>query len=80
MSLGEMVAATVASVGEPAAGVGDTIEFSMLKGDFFGGGTLSKFDAFGESMVGQGTDLNFIRNWDFRASTGVDTIIKITAK
>ena len=80
MSLGDMVAATVASGGEPAAGVGDTIEFSMLKGDFFGGGTLSKFDAFGDSMVGQGTDLNFIRNWDFRASTGVDTIIKITAK
>ncbi|MBP3305321.1 MAG: hypothetical protein J6L24_05060 [Oscillospiraceae bacterium] len=80
MSLGEMVAATVASGGEPAAGVGDTIEFSMLKGDFFGGGTLSKFDAFGSAMVGQDADLNYIRNWDFRASTGVDTVIRVTAK
>lgn len=80
MSLGDMVAATVASGGEPAAGVGDAIEFTMLKGDFFGGGTLSKFDAFGSAMVGQDSDHNFIRNWDFRASTGVDTVIRVTAR
>lgn len=81
LDLNGVLTAVVSANGDKAAVVDGALEVEALKGDFFGGGELSRFTTLtGTNMVGGDADANFIRAWDFRASAGTDSVIKITVK
>lgn len=81
LDLNGILTAVVATNGGKAAVVEDTLEVEALKGDFFSGGELTQFTTMnGNNIVGGNDDPNFIRPWDIRASYGVDSVIKVTAK
>ncbi len=75
-----LVSQAVKANGAPVSAIGDSIEYTMLTGDFFGDGVLSQFTTMGDSVLGSGSEPVCVQPWQIKVTGGSDFVMKITAK
>ncbi len=74
-----LITQAVAANGAPVSAIGDSIEYTMLKGNFYGG-TLSRFTTMSSSMLGSEAEPVCVWPWQIKITGGSDFVLKITAK
>ncbi len=75
-----LVSQAAAANGAPVSAIGDSIEYTMLTGDFFGDGVLSQFTTMSGSMLGSDSQPVCVWPWQIKVTGGSDFVLKITAK
>ncbi len=75
-----LIKQAAAANGAPVSAIGDSIEYTMLTGDFFGDGTLSQFTTMSSSMLGSEAQPVCVWPWQIKVTGGTDFVLKITAK
>ena len=74
-----LITQAVAANGAPVSAIGNAIEYTMLKGNFFGG-TLSQFTTMSSDMLGNESQPVCVWPWQIKVTGGTDFVLKITAK